>query len=69
MKLTGRARIVVEVDLSKQRAGYDTSCIGYLMERLLTGEEAEMDNLANLGITVREIGEDQDEYIAIPRMK
>lgn len=55
MKLTGRARIVVELDLSQQRAGYSTDGIGYLFERLLTGQEADMTNLANLGITVREV--------------
>lgn len=67
MKLPERARIIVEVDLSRQRAGYSTEGIGYLMQRLLTGQEADMTNLANLGITVREVSEDQDEFIAIKR--
>lgn len=67
MKLTGKYRIVVEGDTSQIGGGSNPDAIGHLFQRLLSGEEAVMANLANLGITVREIGEDQDEYIAIRR--
>jgi hypothetical protein len=67
MKLTGKYRIVIEGDASNVgTASHDA--IGYLFQRLLTGLEADMTNLSNLGITVRYPGED-DEFVRIERME
>ena len=65
MKLTGKYRIEVTGDIDKLGVGYSHDAIGYLFHRLLTGQEAKMDNLANLGITVRLV---DDEFVTIPRM-
>lgn len=69
MKLAGEYRLLVEGDTGKVGVGYDHRAIGYLFQRLLTGEEANMENLANLGITVTVLGEDDDgsEFVAIRR--
>lgn len=56
MKLSGKYRIVITGDVSKIGGGTSPDAIGHLMQRLLTGQEAVMENLANLGITVREDG-------------
>jgi hypothetical protein len=52
MKLTGKYRILVTGDIDKLGVGYEHKSIGYLFGRLFSGEEAVMENLANLGITV-----------------
>ena len=67
MQLTGKYRIVVAGDIAKLSVGQNNDAIGHLFQRLLTGEVAVMENLSNLGITVRYAGED-DEFVAIPRL-
>lgn len=67
MKLSGKYRIEISGDIEQLGLGYDHGAIGYLFQRLLSGEEAAMENLANLGITVRDVT-GEDEFVAIPRM-
>jgi hypothetical protein len=67
MKLHGPYRLLVTGDVSKLGVGYDHSVIGYMFQRLLTGETAVMTNLENLGITVRLCG-DEDEFVKIERL-
>lgn len=57
MKLAGRWRIEIEGDTAALvgACGRDQRLIGYLMQRLLTGEEAAVDELSTWGIAVREI--------------
>lgn len=69
MKLTGKCRILIEGVLTKLGVGYDHGIIGYLFGRLLTGDEAVMTNLENLGIQVVECETESDEFIAIPRLE
>lgn len=64
MKLTGPYQIIVEGDIARLGVGFDHKSIGYLFQRLLTGEEAAMEDLSNLGITVRFVGEDDDALAA-----
>lgn len=64
MKLTGPYRITVTGDITKLGVGFDHKSVGYLFGRLLTGEEAAMENLANLGIAVEL---EDDEFVAIKR--
>lgn len=57
MKLAGRFRIVIEGDLADQvtAGGRSTNVIGYLMERLLTGQAAAVETeLETWGIRVRD---------------
>ena len=65
MKLRGRYRLLVKGDLDKMGIGYSTNAIGYLFERLLSGREAMMDNLAHMSIEVRQLA-DNDEIISVP---
>lgn len=63
MRLIGRYRLVVKGDPGKVPS--TNSAIGYLFERLLTGQAAEMGNLHSLGIEVRAL-EDGDEIVSVP---
>lgn len=63
MKLIGRYRLLVKGDTNKLPS--TRNAIAYLFDRLLSGDKAEMWNLNNLGIEVRQL-EDNDEVISIP---
>ena len=70
MKLKGRYRILVEGDTDKLGVGFDHTIIGYLFQRLLTGQDAEVNlNLRNLGIQVLECDDGSDEFVKIPRLE
>lgn len=63
MRLIGKYRLVVKGD--PRQVPSTTSAIGYLFERLLTGQPADMSNLDNFGIEVRQL-EDSHEIITVP---
>lgn len=64
MRLIGRYRLLVKGDTSKLPSSHGPAVL-YLFDRLLSGQEAEMRNLNNLGIEVRQL-EDGDEIIYVP---
>jgi hypothetical protein len=65
MKLTGKYRLVIEGDIEEMcRHGRNKDMIGYILQRLLSGQEAAVEELDSWGIEVRLV----DEYIAIPRL-
>lgn len=63
MRLIGRYRLLVKGDTTKLHSQRQT--ISYLFDRLLSGQEAAMWNLRNLGIEVRQL-EDGDEVVSVP---
>lgn len=63
MRLIGRYRLLVQGDTSKLPS--TRNAIAYLFDRLLSGSEAQMGNLDNLGIEVRQL-EDGDEIVSVP---
>lgn len=69
MKLHGKYRLLIEGDLDKliTAGGRNRDLIGYLLQRLLTGETASMSELAYWGISVVECDPDSDEFITIPK--
>ena len=63
MRLIGRYRLLVTGDTTKLPS--TRNAISYLFDRLLSGQAAEMSNLNNLGIEVRQL-EDKDEIVSVP---
>lgn len=63
MKLDGPYILKISGDTTALGTAHNRDAIGYLFQRLLTGDEAVMENLAVMGISVELI----DEFILIPR--
>lgn len=71
MKLEGCYRLLIEGDTSAlvSAGGRNPDVIGYLMQRLLTGQEAAMEELSTWGITVAECDPGDDQFVKIERME